>query len=180
MIYVIGVFTFLLHFNILASMYYKKFVNIRGIVMRETILIPIGILGGAISTALGGWDTALQALVYFMVIDYLSGITLASVFKKSKKSKTGTLNSYVGFKGIVKKCMMLLIVLIGYQLDHVIGWDFIRNAVIIAFIANELISIIENAGLMGVPVPKPIIQALEILKKKGDNEDEDNKRNTPN
>ena len=136
--------------------------------MRETLLVISGAAGAVIVSALGGWDYALQALVIFMIIDYVSGIILAGVFKKSRKSNSGALDSHTGFKGIVKKCMMLLMVLIGYQLDIVIGWDFIRYGVIIAFILNELISVIENAGLMGVPIPAVLKQAIGILKKKGD------------
>ena len=135
----------------------------------QSITVGIGAIGGFIATALGGWDTALQALVIFMIIDYITGLLVAGVFKASKKSKTGALNSQIGFKGILKKCMMLLMILIGYQLDNIIGWDdFIRYAVIIAFITNELISIIENAGLMGVPIPQALQKAIGILNKKGD------------
>ena len=136
--------------------------------MRESTLIPaIGITGGIITSALGGWDYFLQALVILMVIDYFSGLIVAAVFKKSKKSESGTLNNHIGFKGIVKKCMVLMMVLIGLQIDNVIGWNFVRYAVIIAFVTNELISIAENAGLMGIKVPDVIQKAIDILKKKG-------------
>jgi len=126
--------------------------------------------GAVVASALGGWDLALQTLFCFMIIDYATGLILAGIFKKSKKN-SGALNSHIGFKGLVKKCVMLLMVIIGYMLDHMIGWDFIRYAVIIAFIANELISIIENASLMGIPIPHVLMQAIEILRKKGDEKD---------
>jgi len=144
--------------------------------MRETFLIITSTAGVIIASALGGCDYALRALVIFMIIDYVSGLILAGIFKKSAKSSGGALDSNVGFKGIVKKCMMLLMVLIGYQLDNIIGWGFIRYGVIIAFILNELISIIENFGLMGVPIPAVMKQAIGILKKKGD-ENDANKQN---
>ena len=138
--------------------------------MRERILVWVGAVGGFIAAALGGWDAALRTLVVFMGVDYVTGLIVAGVFKKSQKSESGALDSRIGFKGILKKCMMLLMVLIGYQLDNIIGWDFVRYAVIIAFIVNELISIIENAELMGVPMHKLTFlqKAIAILGEKGD------------
>ena len=142
--------------------------------MRETIIVifvTIGAAGGAIASALGGCDYFLQALLVLMAVDYVSGLIVAGIFKKSKKTKSGALNSHTGFKGIIKKCMMLLMVLIAYRLDYVIGWDFIRYGLIIGFIANELISIIENAGLMGIPMPGVLQKAIDVLNKKGEEED---------
>jgi toxin secretion/phage lysis holin len=138
--------------------------------MRECFLIAAGIIGGGITAALGGWDYALQTMVTFMVIDYVTGFIVAGVFKKSRKSESGAIESRVGYKGIVKKCMMLLMVLMGYQLDNVVGMEFARYGVIFAFIINESVSILENAGLMGVPIPNALKQAIGILKKKGDDE----------
>lgn len=128
----------------------------------------IGMVGSFIASMLGGWDAGLQTLVVFMVIDFVSGMVVAGVFKKSPKTKTGALDSNTGFKGVCKKCMILVFVLIGYCLDMSLGVDYIRNLVIIAFIANELISITENAGLMGLPIPPVITNAIDILKQKGD------------
>lgn len=128
----------------------------------------IGMVGSFIASILGGWDAGLQTLVVFMVIDFVSGMVVAGVFKKSPKTKTGALESNTGFKGVCKKCMILVFVLIGYCLDMSLGVDYIRNLVIIAFIANELISITENAGLMGLPIPPVITNAIDILKQKGD------------
>jgi len=139
--------------------------------MRESVLLATGTVGAVIASVLGGWDLALQTMVTFMTIDYITGLVVAGVFKKSKKSASGALDSHTGFKGIIKKCMMLLMVLMGYQLDNIIGWDFVRYGVIIAFLLNESISIIENAGLMGVPIPQVLKQAIGILKKKGDEDD---------
>jgi len=143
--------------------------------MREWVLVAIGTAGALISSALGGCDYQLRALMILMLIDYVSGLIVAGVFKKSRKSESGALDSHSGFKGIVKKCMMLLLVLVGYQLDYVIGSDFVRFGVIVALIANETLSITENAGLMGVPIPKMLRQAIQILKKKGDEESEKTK-----
>lgn len=128
----------------------------------------LGIIGSAVASLLGGWDTALQTLLIFMVIDYISGIVCAGVFKASPKTEHGGLESKAGWKGICRKCMTLVFVLIGTRLDLALGTNYIRNAVIIGFMANELISIIENSGLMGLPLPSVISEAVDLLKKKGE------------
>jgi len=139
--------------------------------MKAEIMAGIGIVGGFIFSAFGGWDAGLHALFTFMAIDYISGWVVAAVFKKNDKTDSGALSSNKGFMGLLKKGMQLLIVLVGYELDLVIGTNFIRNGVIIAFISNELVSIMENAGLMGIPLPPVIHKAIDILTKhseKGD------------
>ena len=117
---------------------------------------------------------ALQTLIIFMGVDYTSGLAVAGIFKKSPKSTNGALESKAGFKGLFRKGMALAVVLVAAQLDKVVGVDFIRNAVIIAYIANEAVSITENAGLMGVNIPKPILKAIDILKQKSEEEDTEN------
>jgi len=134
------------------------------------ILGVLGTLGAIISSFFGGWNAALTTLVIFMAIDYLTGLLVAAVFHKSGKSENGALDSRAGFKGLLKKGMILLIVLIAHRLDLAIGSAFIKDAVVIGYIANETISIIENAGLMGLPIPNVIINAIDILKKKSDPE----------
>lgn len=133
--------------------------------MKKDILTTlIGIIGAAVSKAYGGWDTSMSTLLIFMAIDYLSGLVLAGVFNASPKSKTGALESKAGFKGLCRKGMTLLVVLIAYRLDLALDTDYIKSACIIAFITNEAISIIENAGLMGLPIPQRLVQAIEVLK----------------
>lgn len=126
------------------------------------------VAGGAISQAFGGWNAALVTLLLFMAVDYLSGLIVAGVFHSSDKSETGTLNSAVCWQGLLKKGMTLVIVLVAARLDIVLGTAFVRDAVVVAYIVNETISIIENAGLMGLPVPDVIMQAIEQLQGKGD------------
>lgn len=136
--------------------------------MTKNILISIvGIIGSAIASAFGGWTTGLTTLVIFMAIDYITGLIVAGVFHKSTKTETGTLESRAGFKGLCRKGAMLLVVLVGYRLDLAVGTAYIKDAVIIAFMANEAISIIENAGLMGVPMNDTIKNAIDILQKNG-------------
>lgn len=121
-------------------------------------------------SAIGGFDAALLTLVIFMSVDFISGLVVAGVFHKSQKSATGALESKAGWKGLSRKCMTLLFVLIGHRLDLMLGIDYVRSAVIIGFAANELISIVENAGLMGLPLPDAVIRAIDLLKDKSEEE----------
>jgi toxin secretion/phage lysis holin len=105
-----------------------------------------------------------------MAIDYVSGIIVAGVFHKSKKTESGGLQSLVGFKGLAKKVMVLLIVAVAYRLDLTVGSSYIKDAAVIGFSANEVISIVENAGLMGIPMPEAITKAIDILSEKGEAE----------
>lgn len=136
--------------------------------MKEMICTAIGAVGGAVAAAFGGWDAALATLLIFMAVDYISGLIVAGVFHNSKKTESGTLESRAGWKGLCRKAVTLLFVLVAYRLDLVIGVNYIRDAVIIGFIANELISIVENAGLMGIPLPAAIQNAIDILTKKSE------------
>lgn len=136
--------------------------------MKQTICIALGAVGSAVASLFGGWDAALVTLMIFMGIDYVTGLIVAGVFHKSAKTESGALESLAGWKGLCRKGVTLLVVLVAYRLDLVMGSSFIRDAVVIAFVANETISIIENAGLMGVPVPSVIVKAIEVLKKKAE------------
>lgn len=133
--------------------------------MRASILYStVGVVGGFIAMAFGGWSDALVTLMIFMSVDYVTGLIVAGIFKKSKKSESGALESRAGFKGLCRKGVALLIVLVAVRLDIVMQTTYIKDAVIIAFIANESISIIENAGLMGIPIPSVIAKAIDVLK----------------
>lgn len=143
-------------------------------ITKISFLTAIGSFGGLVASAFGGWDSALTTLCIFMGIDYVMGLAVAAFFKKSKKSKGGGLDSKAGWKGLLKKGVTLLVVLVACRLEIVTGIDFIRDAVVIAYIANETISITENAGLMGVAIPKPILKAIDILKQKEGDEGESN------
>lgn len=138
--------------------------------MKNLVCTGIGTVGATIANFFGGWNAALTTLLIFMAIDYISGLIVAGVFHSSTKTETGTLESKAGWKGLCRKGMTFLIVLVSYRLDVAIGANYIKDAVCIAFIANESISIIENAGLMGVPIPKVIMNAIDVLKNKEDGE----------
>ena len=139
--------------------------------MKNAICGILGMIGGAIASAFGGWSAGLTTLLIFMAIDYISGLVVAGVFHRSPKSEGGALESRAGWKGLVRKGMTLLIVLIGCRLDIMLGIMYIRDALIIAFIINELLSIIENAGLMGVPIPDALKNAIELLRQKNEKTD---------
>ena len=134
--------------------------------MKETICTIAGIVGSFIAGLFGGWDASIRALLLFMAIDFLTGLILAGVFRKSPKTASGGLQSKIGWKGVSRKCVTLL-VLISAQLDLILGTTYIRDAVCIAFTVNELISIFENAGLMGIPMPAALKKAIDLLQSKG-------------
>lgn len=128
----------------------------------------VGLMGSAVSALFGGWSASLTTLVIFMCLDYLTGLIVAGVFHNSPKTATGALESRAGVKGLFRKFTMMIFVLIGYRLDIVSGSNFIRDAVCITFIANETISIVENAGLMGIPIPSAIRKAVDLLNEKAE------------
>lgn len=136
--------------------------------VKNGVLAALAAVGSWIANSLGGWDASMQVLVALMVADYLTGVLVAAVWHKSNKSSSGTLNSVAGFKGILKKCMILLLVWIGVLLDNATGANYIRMAVILFFIGNEGISLLENLGLIGVPFPAFLRRALEALRDQGD------------
>jgi len=133
--------------------------------MRANILYStIGAIGGFVAMAFGGWSDALITLIVFMALDYVTGLIVAGIFKKSKKSENGALESRAGFKGLCRKGVALMIVLVAVRLDIIMHTTYIKDAVIIAFVVNESISIIENAGLMGIPIPPVIAKAIDVLR----------------
>lgn len=140
--------------------------------MKRVICTVVGMVGGFIASLFGGWSTGLVTLLIFMSIDYLSGLIVAGVFHNSPKTGTGTLESRAGWKGLCRKCMTLIFVLIAYRLDLELSTNYIRDAVIIGFMANELISIVENAGLMGIPLPPVITKAIDVLTKKAESDNQ--------
>lgn len=128
--------------------------------MKEGICSILGLLLTYVVYLLGGIDIAMQCLLIAIVLDYISGMIKAFNLKQ--------LSSKVGFKGIMKKVGVLLIVMLGVLVDRVTGdTGAIRTLVIYYFVANEGLSIIENLSLAGVPIPKGLKKALKALKEKG-------------
>lgn len=137
-------------------------------VIKNGILAGLAVFGSFAANALGGWDASLQVLIALMVADYITGVLVAAVWHRSTKSATGALDSKAGFQGILKKGMILVLVWLGVLLDHATGANYIRTAIVIFFIGNEGISLLENLGLMGVPYPAFLKKALEALHDQGD------------
>lgn len=137
-----------------------------------SVCAVFGVVGSFISSLFGGWDSALTTLLICMGVDFVTGLILGGVFHKSPKSANGALESKASWKGLCKKGITLLIVLISYRLEMLVDIPILREAVIISFIVSELLSIIENAGLMGVPIPKVITSAIALLKEKSEGDKE--------
>lgn len=141
------------------------------VLVKDAVLAVLAVIGSTIARFLGGWDTALQTLIVFMALDYLTGLLVAGVFQRSSKSETGALESRAGFRGLIRKGLILLVVLLGVQLDHILGLEsFCRTAVILFFCGNEGLSIVENLGIMGVPLPDFVREKFEQLRAKGNPE----------
>lgn len=134
--------------------------------MKQTLCTVTGITGSVIAGFFGGWTSGMTTLLALMIIDYITGLLIAGVWQKSNKSESGALESKAGWKGLCRKCMTLVFVLIAYRLDLALGTEYIRDAIVIGFIVNEVLSIIENAGVMGLPLPKMLYKAVELLKEK--------------
>ena len=128
------------------------------------ILSGVACVGAAIASLFGGWTGAMTTLVILMFIDYVTGIIVAGVFHNSPKCSGGALSSAVGFKGICRKFVILLIVVVACRVDLLLETNIIRDATCIGFCANELVSITENAGLMGIPLPRKLMEAIEVLR----------------
>lgn len=128
---------------------------------------------GALIGLYGGWTRGSQVLVVLMVIDYLLGCTCALI-GNSKKTVSGHFLSQVAFMGLLKKAVIMVVILVAVMLDRALGDDVMfRSAAEFFYIATEGLSIIENAGLIGVPIPRPLKQALEALRDKNDGEKAD-------
>ena len=140
----------------------------KGEALKNIILITAASIGGAISQVCGGWDTLLKCLVIFMLVDYLTGIAVALIFHKSKKTKNGGASSKEGFKGIIKKICMLMVVALAVCIDTLSKTDYIRSVTILFFVGNEGLSICENLGLMGIKYPEFLHRALEVMRDNGD------------
>jgi toxin secretion/phage lysis holin len=119
------------------------------------------ITGALIGIAYGGWNPLLSILASFVIVDYATGIMAGYV--------EGKLSSKIGFKAIPKKIMIFILVAVAHLIDSAVGDNHLfRDATIFFYLSNELISILENAGRMGVPVPNQLKQAIQILKSKGE------------
>lgn len=134
--------------------------------VKALICTIFGVIGGLVARLFGGWTEDMITLVVFMAVDFITGLIVAGVFHKSNKSQSGALDSHAGWMGLCKKCVTLLFVLVAHRLDISLNVEYIKTATVIAFIVNEAISIIENAGLMGLPLPEVVVKAINVLKQR--------------
>lgn len=115
--------------------------------MKETFCLMIGAIGAGIASLFGGWDSALVTLIIFMGVDFATGL-ITGAMGKSKHSKSGKLSSKAGWYGLVKKCSILMLIIVAVRLDILMGTNYVRDAVCIGFCVNELLSIVENTSLI--------------------------------
>ena len=146
--------------------------------MKEWICTFTGVIGSFVASIFGGWDSALVTLLIFMGVDFVTGLVTAAM-GKSKKSKTGKLSSSAGWIGLMKKFCVLMLIVVAVRIDILLGTTYIRDAVCIAFCVNELLSILENTSLMGIPYPPALRNAIDVLQEKAgrmqeEKEDDDN------
>lgn len=134
--------------------------------MKNEYIISFGIVGSVIGGILDFIGIPISILLAVMTLDFISGLVVAIYFKNSPKTETGTLSSKIGYRGLCRKCLVLIYVAVGLLLDKLLNVHYIANAVCFGFIANEILSIIENTGLMGFKAPAMIINVIDILKKK--------------
>jgi toxin secretion/phage lysis holin len=128
--------------------------------MKQNIFNGVAsLVGGAITFSFGEWSQLLSLFLFVVLLDYISGISASIVEGKG-------LNSAVGFKGLIKKFAIVLIIALSYQIDKALGLDVIMSGAIYFFLANELISVVENYGRMGLPLPSQIKKIIQVLKDK--------------
>lgn len=144
--------------------------------LKYIIELIISSLGTLLINIIGKPTDELMILLMLMIIDLITGTLVSAVWHKSNKTKSGKLSSRVMFKGIVKKILTLVIVVIAYQLDILLGINVIRYIVIITLIIEEILSIIETITLTGLKVPTIITKALDVLERSVKNEFSDSSK----
>lgn len=130
--------------------------------VKDIVFTTFGVVGGLVSAFLGDYTMSLRLLFILMATDYILGV-LSGFLLKSTKTQSGGLSSRAGFKGLLKKLMIVTFVGLGHNLDLTLNTHMIREMVVIGYSANELISIIEHAGVIGVPVPPVFNKVIDIL-----------------
>lgn len=133
--------------------------------VKQVISLVIGALTTGLLKVIGEPTQDLKILLLLMVIDLIVGFTVSAVWHKSSKTKSGKVSSKVMFKGIVKKILTLVLVVLAYQIDILLSYNVIRHIAIIAFIVQEIISIIENIAITGIKAPDIITKALDVLER---------------
>lgn len=137
----------------------------------------IGAIGGIVTTILGTWTLAITIMVICMGVDIITGVTVAKFFVNSPKTESGGYSSREVRKGLMRKGGMCLVVLIAHYVDLLIGTQYVRDAVVVFTVFNEIMSILENVALMGVPIPKILLKGLDVLHEQAGEDDDNNMAN---
>lgn len=143
-------------------------INRKGVIdikLKSIVSIVTGTIGSLLINLIGKPTDDLIILIVLMIIDLIVGFLVSAIWQKSSKTDSGKLSSTVMFKGITKKFFTLVIVVIAYQLDILLAVNVIRHIVIIAFIVEEILSIIENIAITGIKIPTIITKALDVLER---------------
>lgn len=135
--------------------------------MNESMVYVMSVIAGAIAAAFGGWSTGITVYLIFCLIDIATG-TINAFLGKSNKTKSGSFNSFIGWKGLGRKLLTICLIAMANQLDILLGTTVIRDAAVFFFIFNEGTSILENCGKW-IELPAIIKKALDVLKEKSDN-----------
>ena len=140
--------------------------------VKNIFCVTLGAAGGLMSWMFGAWSGDMTLLAVLMAVDFIMGLCVAGIFKSSEKSEKGAIDSKVAWRGLCKKVITWLIVLCAHRIDVALGISYIKTAAVVGFIANEAISVVENAGLMGIKLPKGVKEAFDVLIKRGGNSDD--------
>lgn len=140
--------------------------------VKNIFCVTLGAAGGLISWMFGAWSGDMTLLAVLMAVDFIMGLCVAGIFKSSEKSEKGAIDSRVAWRGLCKKVITWLIVLCAHRIDVALEISYIKTAAVVGFIANEAISVVENAGLMGIKLPKGVKEAFDVLIKRGGNNDD--------
>lgn len=135
----------------------------------------INAVGDTVAEALGGMDILLSSLLTVMVLDILTGVTVAVWLHASPKTKDGDFSRNVLFKGLFQKALILAIIALSVILDKVLGIAMVRDTMMLFYVLEEAVSVIENADRLGVRIPKKLKQVLKILESEIDGDDEEKK-----
>lgn len=133
--------------------------------MYNRLIMLTAFIGTGMSAFFGGWNSEMTTLLIFMIVDYALGI-LTGVLGKSPKTKNGGLSSSYGWVGALKKVVSLVMIALAHRVDMITGGDLFKIAITTGYLVNELVSIVENAGILGIPMPEVVTQMIDVLKQK--------------
>lgn len=140
------------------------------------VLMILSVIGSIVINLLGGWDTQLQTMIILMALDVITGTLIAMFWNKSPNSTRGAYDTQIAFKGGMKKLVVFVAIAFAVLVDKLFVYaigadDYVRTSVILYYSGVEGASLVENLGIMGIPLPSVIINAFETLQDRGRNGD---------